>query len=94
MGKPFDMKIFWLQQYALKNANYFDVSNSDLVNRSIDEFQPKQQYNGTNRSRPLGVFLSEAYKSVFLRRGRIGLPGLGGAKWVYRFSLKLNQGDL
>ncbi len=93
MGKPFDMKITWLRNYAREYANYFDVSNNDLVDRFIEEFHPsKEQSEGANRSRPLGVFLSEAFKKGFLRRGRIGLPGRGGAKWVYGYSLKLSQG--
>ncbi len=91
MGKSLDRKITWLQNYTLENVNYFDVSNADLVDRFIEEFHPKQQSDGDNRSRPLGVFLSEAYKKGFLRRGGFGLPGRGGTKWVYGYSLKLNR---
>ncbi len=42
MGKPFDMEITWLRNYARDNANYFDVSNADLVDRYIEELHPKQ----------------------------------------------------
>ncbi len=84
MGKPFDIKINWLQRYALENVNYFDVLNTDLEDKFIEEFHSKQK----NKEKALGVFLSEAYKRGFLLRRTIGLPGEGGSNWIYGYSLK------
>jgi len=66
-----------------------DILNSEFVDQYIEATGAKfrVQIIGANTCRQLGKDLSELHKEGYLKRGTIGLAGVGCgfAKWVYTY---------